>query len=143
VLGVSKVYKKSRLSHIKRPHVPKEAAGGFRVKGGISCCYYWNALPLFSLKLPLNPPHNQRHNKIELRIIQRPALLDSMPLLNAFPATCGSCMLRNEHWMPSHRCLFPIILWKFRGNPGIYKLEGVLFDGFETFGGNVISIFLR
>jgi hypothetical protein len=40
-----------------------------------------------------------------------------MPLLNAFPATSCCRMLGNEHWMPSHRCLFAIILWKICRNP--------------------------
>jgi hypothetical protein len=31
------------------------------------------------IKLPLNPSHDQRHNKIDLHLIQRPALLNSMP----------------------------------------------------------------
>ena len=47
-----------------------------------------------------------------------------------------------EYRMPSHRCFITIILGKIRGNPGIYKLEYMLFDGFETFGDDVISIFL-
>jgi hypothetical protein len=45
---------------------------------------------------PLNPPHNQRDNIINLRLIQRPALFDSMPLFNAFPATNCGCMLGNR-----------------------------------------------
>jgi hypothetical protein len=40
-----------------------------------------------SLKLLSNPSHNQRHNKIDLRLIQRPSHLDSIPLLNTPPAT--------------------------------------------------------
>ncbi len=71
-----------------------------------------------------------------------PALLDSVPLLNASSATDGSCMLGNKYRMPSHRCLFTIIFWKIRRNPGIYKFKCVLFDSFKTFGGNVISVFL-
>jgi hypothetical protein len=51
-------------------------------------------------------------------------------------------MLSDEHRMPSHWRLFTIILWKIRGNSGIYKLICVLFDGFKTFGGYVISVFL-
>ena len=51
-------------------------------------------------------------------------------------------MLSNENRMPSHRCLFAVILGKIRRNPGIYKLKCVVFDGFETFGGYVISVFL-
>jgi len=65
-----------------------------------------------------------------------------MPLLNAFPATGSGGMLGDENRMPSHRRLFSIILRKIRRNPGIYKLKGVFLDSFETFGGNVISIFL-
>jgi hypothetical protein len=64
-----------------------------------------------------------------------------MPLLDTSSATGGSCMLGNEYRMPSHRCLLAIISGKIRGNPGIYKLKCVLFDGFETFGGYVISVF--
>jgi hypothetical protein len=59
------------------------------------------------------------------------------------PATGGGCVLGDENRMPSHRGLFAVILGKIRGNPGIYKLKCVLFDGFETFCGYVISIFLR
>lgn len=51
-------------------------------------------------------------------------------------------MLGDEYRMPSHRRLFAIILWKIRGNLGIYKLKGVFLGGFETFGGYVISILL-
>jgi len=65
-----------------------------------------------------------------------------MPLLNAFPASGGGGMLCYENRMPSHWGLFAIIFWKSGRNPGVYKLKGVLFDSFETFGGNVISIFL-
>jgi proteasome lid subunit RPN8/RPN11 len=66
-----------------------------------------------------------------------------MPFLNAFSATGGGCMLSDEDRMSSHRCLFAIILWKSRCDSGIYKLKCVFFDGFETFGGNVITgIFL-
>jgi hypothetical protein len=64
-----------------------------------------------------------------------------MPLLNAFPATGGGGMLGNKNWMPSHRCLFAIIHREIRCNPGIYKLKRMLFDGWKTFGGNVITIF--
>ncbi len=50
-------------------------------------------------------------------------------------------MLSDEDRMPSHRCLFAIIFWKRGRYPGIYKLIGVLFDGFKTFGGDVIPVF--
>jgi hypothetical protein len=65
-----------------------------------------------------------------------------MPLLNAFPATGGGSMLGDENWVPSDRCLFPIILWKIRCNPAIYKLKRVVFNGLKTFGGNIIQVFL-
>jgi hypothetical protein len=39
--------------------------------------------------LPTNPSHYQRHSKIHLHLTQRPALFDSMPLINASPATGG------------------------------------------------------
>ena len=51
-------------------------------------------------------------------------------------------MLCDKNRMPSHWGLFAIILWKIRGNPGIYKLKGVFLDDFETFGDDVISVFL-
>jgi hypothetical protein len=95
----------------------------------------------YIIQPPLNPTHNQRDNISDLRIIQRPALFDSMPLLNAPPATGGGGMLGDEKRMPSHRGLFSVILGKIKGNPGIYKLKCVLFDGFETFGGNLIPVF--
>jgi hypothetical protein len=81
-------------------------------------------------------------NIINLLFIQGPALLDSIPFLNAFPAAGGGCMLGNEYRMPPPRCLFAIIPGKIRRNSGIYKLKRVLSDGFKTFGGNVISILL-
>ena len=62
--------------------------------------------------------------------------------LKRTPATVGGCVVINENRMPSHWGLFAIIFWKSGRNPGVYKLKGVLFDSFETFGGNVISIFL-
>ncbi len=34
-----------------------------------------------SLKLPLNPLHNQHHNKLNLHLIQRPTLLHPIPFL--------------------------------------------------------------
>jgi len=52
-------------------------------------------------------------------------------------------MLCDENRMTSHRRLFTVILGKIGNNPGIYKLKCVLFDGFETFGGNVLSILFR
>ena len=96
-----------------------------------------------SLKLPFNPSHNQRHNKNDLLFILRPALLDSMPLLNASSATGGSCVLGNENRMTYHWRLFAVVFRKIGSNPGIYKLICVIFDGFETFGGNVVSVFFR
>jgi len=39
--------------------------------------------PLFFNYLPTNLSHNQSQNMINLRFIQCPALLDSMPFLNA------------------------------------------------------------
>ena len=52
-------------------------------------------------------------------------------------------MLSDEDRVPSHRCLFTIILWEIKGKPGIYKLKCMLFDGFETFCGYVFTIFLK
>jgi hypothetical protein len=67
-----------------------------------------------------------------------------MPLLNAFPAAGGgSIMLRDKYRMPPHWRLFTIILRILSSDPGIYKLICVFFDGFETFGGDIVSIFLR
>jgi len=43
--------------------------------------------------------------------------------------------------MPPHGCLFAVILGKIRGNSGIHKVKRVVFDGFEAFGGSVITIF--
>jgi hypothetical protein len=51
-------------------------------------------------------------------------------------------MLSDEYRMPPHRRLFAVIFWKIRRNSGIYKLMCVIFDGFKTFGGDVISVFL-
>jgi len=51
-------------------------------------------------------------------------------------------MLGDENWMPSPRSLFAIIFRVIRRNPGIYKLKCMLFDGFETLGGDIIPIFL-
>jgi hypothetical protein len=65
-----------------------------------------------------------------------------MPFLYTSPATGGSCMLNDENRMTSHRCLFAVISWISRRNPGFYELICVIFDGFETFGGDVITVFL-
>jgi hypothetical protein len=54
-----------------------------------------------SLKLPLKPSPNQGHNKIDLHLIRRPTLLDSVPFLNAFPTTGGSSVLCGENRMPA------------------------------------------
>jgi len=51
-------------------------------------------------------------------------------------------MLSDEDRMPFHRCLLTIIFWKVGRNPGINKLKCVLLDDFETFGGDVIPVFL-
>jgi hypothetical protein len=50
-------------------------------------------------------------------------------------------MLCDKYRMSSHWCLFAVILGKIRGNPGMYLLICVIFDGFEAFGGDLISIF--
>jgi hypothetical protein len=92
--------------------------------------------------LPLNPSHIQSHNKIDLLRIQRPPLPDTMPFLDTFPTTGGGSVLSDEYWMPFHRCLLAIIFRKSWRNPGVYESIGVVFDGFETFGGDVISVFL-
>ena len=101
-----------------------------------------NALSFFYV--PLNPPHNQSHNKINLSLTQRPPLPDTMPFLDTFPTTCGGSVLSDEYWMPFHWRLFAIVfrIRKCRSNPGVYKLICVVSDGFETFGVNVISVFL-
>ena len=52
-----------------------------------------HSFPPSIIKLSPNSYPNQSHNIIHFRIIQRPALLDSRPLLNAFPATGSDCML--------------------------------------------------
>jgi hypothetical protein len=65
-----------------------------------------------------------------------------MPLCNTPPTTGGGCVLSDEHGMTSHRCLFAIIFWKSGRDPGTYKLIGVIFDGFKTFAGDVIQVFL-
>jgi len=51
-------------------------------------------------------------------------------------------MLGNEYRMSFHRCLFAVIFRKIGGNSRIHKLKCMRFDGFETFGGNVIAILL-
>jgi hypothetical protein len=99
------------------------------------------SLPFF-VDLPLNPSHNQHHNKIELLRIQRPPLPDTMPFLNTFPTTGSGSVLSDEYWMPFQWCLLAIVFRKCGSNPGIYKLVRVVSDGFESFGGNVISVFL-
>jgi hypothetical protein len=66
-----------------------------------------------------------------------------MPLLDTTSTKCGGGMLSDENWMPSHRCVFAVILWKIMSNPFIYELKRVLFDCFETFGGNLIPVFLK
>jgi hypothetical protein len=66
-----------------------------------------------------------------------------MPFLNTFPATRGGGMMGDEDPMPSHWCLFAVIFRKIGRNPGIYKLKFMLFDGFKTFSGYLISVFLR
>jgi hypothetical protein len=65
-----------------------------------------------------------------------------VPFLNTFSTTGGGSVLRDEYWMAFHWCLLAIIFRKSRRNPGIYKLISVVSDGFETFGGNVVSVFL-
>jgi len=57
-----------------------------------------------------NPSHNQRHNKIDLLNIQRPALLDSMPFLNTFTAAGSGCMLGKEYRSPLIGVCFPSFL---------------------------------
>ena len=51
-------------------------------------------------------------------------------------------MLRYEDRMIFHRCLLAVIFGKSGSNPGFYKLKGMFLDIFETFGGDVISVFL-
>lgn len=51
-------------------------------------------------------------------------------------------MLSNEDRMASHRCLLAVILGKIGRNSGVNKLICVVSDGFETFAGYVISVFL-
>ena len=51
-------------------------------------------------------------------------------------------MLCDEPRVPSHLRLFTVIFGVIRCNPGFNKLKDVLFDGFETFGGDVNTIFL-
>jgi len=65
-----------------------------------------------------------------------------MPFLNTFPTTGGGSVLSDENRMSSHQRSLAIVFRKCGRNPGIYKLICVIFDGFETFGGNVISVFL-
>ena len=51
-------------------------------------------------------------------------------------------MLCYEDRMVFHRRLFTVIFRKSGRNPGINKLKGMFLDSFETFGGDVISVFL-
>ena len=51
-------------------------------------------------------------------------------------------MLCYEDRMVFHRCLFTVIFRKSGRNPGIYKLKGMFPDSFDTFGGDVIPVFL-
>ena len=88
----------------RAPH-PVWAKGGlFQVKGLSSrrerkTCIPFKLFTQFFTQSPdlekyliqLSP--NQRHNVIDLHLIQFPALLNLMPLLNAFPATGSGCML--------------------------------------------------
>ena len=50
-------------------------------------------------------------------------------------------MLGDKCRITSHWCLFAVILRILSSDPGIYELKCVLFDGFETFGSNVITTF--
>ena len=45
---------------------------------------------------------------------ERPAFRDMMPLLKATSAAAGAGVLRGEHGMPLHRCLFAVV-GDFRG----------------------------
>ena len=64
-----------------------------------------------------------------------------MPLLSASATTGRGGMLGNEDGMTSHRCLFAVIFWKLRRDSRIHKLKSMRFDGFNTFGGDVIAVF--
>ena len=44
--------------------------------------------------------------------------------------------------MVFHRCLLAVIFRESGRNSGIYELKSMFFDSFETFGGDVISVFL-
>ena len=60
----------------------------------------------------------------------------------AAPATGGGCVLGEENRMVFHRCLLAVIFRESGRNSGIYELKGMFFDSFETFGGDVIPVFL-
>ena len=50
-------------------------------------------------------------------------------------------MLCDEDRVVFHGSLFAVIFRKSGCNPGIYKLNSMFPDSFETFGGDVISVF--
>jgi hypothetical protein len=62
--------------------------------------------------LALDESYPQHHNIINLLCIQRPTLLNAMPLLGTSPAAGGDFILGNEYRMPSHECL--LLLLKFK-----------------------------
>ena len=96
---------------------------------------------IVSFNLAVDPPHNQRHNIINLRLTQRPALLDSMPFLNTLPATGGGGMLGDEHRMSAHWGLFAVILGIIRGDSRMDKLKSVLPDGLKVLLCDVRAVF--
>jgi hypothetical protein len=86
-----------------------------------------------TLFILLDPPHDERNHKVDLRIRKLPPLLDTVPFLKAVSAACAGGMLCDEYRMVFHGGLLPIVLGKCRCKAASDKIDGVLPDGRRPF----------
>jgi len=80
-------------------------------------------------RILVDPPHDERNQKVYLRIRKFPSHFDTVPFLKTASAACAGGMLCDEYRMVFHGDLLPIVFRKCRRKARSDKIDGMFPDG--------------
>jgi len=96
---------------------------------------YFRGFPFslhITVKLSLDPCHQQFHNALLLILRQLPSYRDVIPLMQASTAAAGAGVLGDKHRMSAHRCLLAVIGDVCRCKPCSDEVGSVALNGLQA-----------
>ena len=95
-----------------------------------------------TVKLSLDPCHQQFHDALLLILRQLPSHRDVIPLMQASTAAAGAGVLGDKHRMPAHRRLLAVIGDACRCKPRSDEVGSVALNGLHTLVRYVLPVLL-